>query len=119
MVAHRYRLPLAVGVTAIAAGGATLLLRPRARALTPAAASAGDYFTPQQLDRAHAYRAPQRLILLASLALEGGVLVLLVAKRARALARLERRPLPGAAVAGAALSVGFTLIALPLSALAE
>jgi STE24 endopeptidase len=95
------------------------LLRPRTGAVTPASASAGDYFTPQQLDRAHDYRAPQRLIVLASLALEGGVLVLLVAKPPAALARTGRRPLAGAAAAGAALSIGFTLISLPLSALSE
>jgi STE24 endopeptidase len=119
MVAHRYRLPLALVSAAIAAGAATLLLRPRTGAVTPAPASAGDYFTPQQLERAHDYRAPQRLILLASLALEGGVLVLLVAKPPPALARLGRRQLAGAAAAGAALSVGATVIGLPLAAVSE
>src|SRR4051794_4640953 len=119
MVAHRYRLPLALVVAAIAAGGATLLLRPRTGVVTPAPASAGDYFTSQQLDRAHDFRAPQRLVLLASLALEGAVLVLLVARPPRALTRLGRRPIVGAAAAGAALSIGLTVIALPLSALSE
>jgi Zn-dependent protease with chaperone function len=119
MVAHRHRLPLAVVVTAITAGGATLLLRPRARAITPAAASAGDYFTAEQLERAHAFRAPQRRILLASLAIEAAALVLLVAKPPPVLARLGRCPLPGAAAAGAGLSVATTVIALPLRAVSE
>src|SRR3954469_3332764 len=119
MVAHRYRLPLAVGVTAIAAGGATLLLRPRARALMPAAASAGDYFTPQQLERAHAFRAPQRRIGFVSLALEGAALVLLVSKAPPVLERLPRGPVLGAAAAGAGLTVGTTVIALPLGAVSE
>src|SRR4051794_5696141 len=119
MLAHRYRLPLALVSAALAAGAATLLLRPRTGVVRPAPASAGDYFTPQQLDRAHDYRAPQRLILLASLALEGGVLVLLVTKPPRALARLGRRPLAGAAAGGAALSIGLTALGLPLSALSE
>src|SRR4051794_40591395 len=119
MVAHRYRLPLAVGVTAIAAGGATLLLRPRARAITPAAARAGDYFTPQHLERAHAFRAPQRRIGLASLALEGAALVMLVSKAPPVLERLAPRPLLGAAAAGAGLSIGTTAIALPLGAVSE
>src|SRR3954469_8426318 len=119
MLAHRYRLPLALVVAAIAAGGATLLLRPRSGVVRPAPASAGDYFTPQQLDRAHDYRAPQRTIVLASLLLEGAVLVLLVAPPPAVLERLGRRPLRGAAVAGAALSIGLTVVALPLSAVSE
>jgi STE24 endopeptidase len=119
MLAHRYRLPLALVVAAIAAGGATLLLRPRTGVVKPAPASAGDYFTPDQLDRAHDFRAPQRTILLASLALEGAVLVLLVARPPAALVRLGRRPLAGAAAAGAALSIGLTVVGLPLSAVSE
>src|SRR4051794_39025065 len=119
MLAHRYRLPLALVVAAIAAGGATLLLRPRTGVITPAPASARDYFTSQQLERAHDFRAPQRAILLASLALEGAVLVLLVARPPRAFERLGRRPLVGAAVVGAALSVGLTAVGLPLSAISE
>jgi STE24 endopeptidase len=119
MLAHRYRLPLALVVAAIAASGATLLLRPRTGVVKPAQASAGDYFTPQQLDRARDFRAPQRTILLASLALEGAVLVFLVARPPHALVRLSRRPLAGAAAAGAALSIGLTAIGLPLAAVSE
>src|SRR3954453_17925252 len=119
MVAHRSRLPLALVVAAIAAGGATLLLRPRAGAVTPAPPSAGDYFTPHQLDRARDYRRPQRAIMVASLAIEGAALVLLVARPPRALVRLGARPLAGAAAAGAALSIGFTVLGLPLAALSE
>lgn len=119
MLAHRYRLPLALVVAAIAAGAATVLLRPRTGVITPAAASAGDYFTPEQLERARDFRAPQRTILLASLALEGAVLILLVARPPRSLVRLGRRPLAGAAAAGAALSIGLTAVGLPLSAVSE
>src|SRR3954452_368465 len=119
MLAHRYRLPLALVVAAIAAGGATLLLRPRTGVVKPAPASASDYFTPQQLERARDYRAPQRSIFIASLALEGVVLVWLVARPPKALVGLGRGPLAGAAVAGAALSLGFAVVGLPLSALSE
>src|SRR4051812_27372613 len=119
MLGHRYRLPLALVVTAIAAGGATLLLRPRSGVVSPASASAGDYFTAQQLERAHEFRAPQRKILLASLALEASVLILLVAKPPRGFTGVERRPLAGAAAAGAALTVGVRGITLPLSAISE
>src|SRR3954462_5709025 len=119
MLAHRYRLPRALVVAAIAAGGATLLLRPRTGVVKPAPASASDYFTPQELDRAHDYRAPQRTILLVSLALAGAALVYLVARPPAALERLGRRPIRGAAVAGATLSIGLTVLALPLSAVSE
>jgi len=96
-----------------------LLLRPRSGVVSPASVSAGDYFTPQELERAHEFRAPQRTILLASLALQGSLLVLLVAKPPGGLARLGRRPLLGAAAAGAALTVGVTVLTLPLSAISE
>src|SRR4051794_12409883 len=119
MLGHRYRLPLALGVAAIAAAGATLLLRPRAGVTRPAPASASDYFTPPQLDRAHDYRAPQRTILLVSLALEGVALVYLIARPPGALERLGRRPIRGAAVTGVALSVGLTAVTLPLSVISE
>src|SRR4051794_7231007 len=116
MVAHRYRLPLALLVAALAAGTATVLLRPRAGIVTPAPASAGDYFTSAQLERARDYRAPQRTILLVSLAIEGAVLVYLVARPPTALRRLNGRPLLGAAAAGAAISLTLTVAGLPLSA---
>lgn len=119
MLVHRYRLPVAVIGAAIAAGGATLLLRPRTVVTNPAAASAGDYFTPQQLERAHDFRAPQRTVLLTSVALDTAALVLLVAKPPHVLTRLARRPVAGAAAAGAGLSIGMTVIGLPLSMLSE
>src|SRR3954454_15953840 len=109
MRAHRYRVPLAILVTALAAAGATLLLRPRGLTLQPAAASASDYFTPGQLQKAHDFRAPQRAIGLASLGLSGALLILLVVHPPRAVRRrLERagaRPLWGAAGAGAVYAI--------------
>ena len=83
MRAHRYRLPLAILVTTLAAAGATLLLRPRSGLTEPAPASATDYFTPAQLQKAHDYRATQRALALASLALSGGVLVLIAVRPPR------------------------------------
>src|SRR3954447_1214129 len=119
MVAHRYRLPLALTAAAVAAAAATLLLRPRAGIVQPAAASAGDYFTPAQLQKAREFRAPQRAIFLGSLAIEGALLVFLVARPPVALERLGRHPLAGAAAAGAVLSAGFTVVGLPLAAVSE
>ena len=119
MLAHRNRLPLAFIGAALAAGGATLILRPRSGIVTPASASAGDYFTPEQLQRARDFRGRQRTILLASLLVEGAALALLVARPPALLARLDSRPLLGAAAAGAGLSAGMTAVALPLSVVSE
>src|SRR3954451_4987416 len=119
MLAHRYRLPSALLWAAIAAGTATFLLRPRTGTVKPSLARARDYFTPDELDRARKFRAPQRAILLASMALEGTALVLLVAHPPVVLARLGRRPVAGAAAGGAALVIGMTAIGLPLSMLSE
>src|SRR3954453_10154248 len=119
MLAHRYRLPSALLWAAIAAGTATFLLRPRTGTVKPSLARARDYFTPEELDRARKFRAPQRAILLASMAFEGTVLVLLVARPPVVLARLGRRPVAGAAAGAAALVTGMTAIGLPLSMLSE
>jgi STE24 endopeptidase len=123
MCAHKYRLPLAILIAAVAAGGATLLLRPRSGLIEPAAASATDYFTKDQLQTAHDYRSGQRALALASMGLSGAVLVLLVVRPPRrvrrALERAGSRPLAGAAAAGAAYALVITVLALPLSAAAE
>jgi STE24 endopeptidase len=119
MLGHRSRLPRALVAAAIAASGATLLLRPRTRVVPPAPASAGDYFTSAERQRAHNWSAPQRLIGLGSMALDGAVLVALAIRPPAGFGRLERRPLLGAAGAGAALSVGLTVVGLPLSVVSE
>ena len=123
MLAHRYRLPLSVIVAGLAAGGATVLLRPRNGLIEPAAASATDYFTAEQLQRARAFRVPQRALGFASLGLSGGLLVWLVARPPRGVARtLERAgaaPVAGGAAAAAAYAVGAELAGLPLAAVAH
>jgi STE24 endopeptidase len=123
MRAHGYRLPLAILVAAVAAAGASLLLRPRNGLIDPAAASARDYFTPAQLEKARDFRGTQRTIGLASLGLSGAVLVLLVAKPPRrlrrALARAGARPLAGAAAVGAGLTLLLTTVELPLAAVSH
>lgn len=110
-------------VAAVAAGGATLLLRPRTGLIDPAAASARDYFTPGQLEKARDFRGTQRALGLGSLALSTGVLVLLVVRPPRSVRRaLERagaRPLAGAAAVGAGLTLALAVTGLPLAAVAH
>jgi len=79
MEARRSRLPAAILVAVVAAGAATLLLRPRHGLIEPASVKVEDYFSPAEVQRAEDFRDPQRLIGLAQLALTGGTLILLAA----------------------------------------
>jgi STE24 endopeptidase len=78
-----------------------------------------DYFSPAELARAEDYRSGQRWLLVASLVVEGTVLVAVALGRPapvrRALDRLGRRPVLGAAAAGAGVSLLTTLATLPVS----
>ena len=102
MEARRSRLPAAVLVAVVAAGAATLLLRPRDGLIEPASVNVEEYFSPAQVERAEDFRGPQRLIGLAGLALTGGTLALLALRPPRSLIDpLARRPLLGGAAVGA------------------
>jgi STE24 endopeptidase len=114
------RLPLAIAVTVVAAAGATFLLRPRSGMIDPAAVDARSYFTAFQLDRAEDFRGVQRLIAAGGLVLGTGTLALLAWRPPRRVFEsLGRRPVLGAAVAGAGISVLLVVVDLPLSAWAH
>src|SRR5918911_247613 len=104
------RLPVALGVTVVAAGAATLVLRPRGGLIQPAPARATAYFSPAQLDRIHAYVGPQRALALGGLAVSGAALALMAFRpprpARRALERLAaRRPWAATAATGATIVV--------------
>ncbi len=119
--------PVRIAIVAIAAVAvaevAVWLLRPREDLPEPAPVSATEVVEPAQLDRAREYRDGQRLLLLAGIAVEAGVLVLLVSGRPRWAARrlegLSSRPVVGGAIAGAAISLTLTVADLPLGAIAH
>jgi STE24 endopeptidase len=123
MEAHRVGLPLAVGIAVFAAGAATFALRPRHGLIHPAPVAAEAYFSPSELDRAHDYRVPQRLLGLGGLAIEAATLTWLVVRPPRrvrrALERGRRRPILAAAGAGAAFAVLMVVVQLPVSIPAE
>jgi STE24 endopeptidase len=120
MEARRSRLPLAFLVAIVAAGAATLLLRPRSGLVEPVPVEAQAYFSPAELERAEDFRGTQRLIALGGLAVTGGTLVLLAVRPPRRLlGRLGRRPILGAAAAGAGISLVLVATGLPLSAVAH
>jgi STE24 endopeptidase len=113
----RSRLPLAIVVAVAAAGSATFLLWPRNGVIEPAAVDAKSYFTAFQLDRAEDFRSVQRLISVGGLVLGTGTLALLAWRPPeRLIDRITRRPILGAAVAGAGISLLLVLVDLPLTA---
>jgi len=116
-----------IGAAAVAmvlvAEAAMWLLRPRGEEIESRPVSASAYFEPGQLERAEDYRDGQRLLLIAQIAVSVALLVALALGRPRLARRgleaLARRPVLGAAAAGAALSLTVTVAELPLSAIAH
>lgn len=112
----RLRLPIALVAAVVVAEAAVLLLRPRDGVIDPAPVSARSYFSEAQLDRARDYRRPQLALYGATLLIQGGVLLALVARPPRRLRGPWRRPVLAGVAAGAALSVALTAATLPVSA---
>ncbi|MDQ3647692.1 MAG: M48 family metallopeptidase [Actinomycetota bacterium] len=119
---HRSRLSLALVATAVAAGVATFLLRPRGL-IDAAAVDPTAYFSRAELQRAGEFRDPQRLIWLATVGLSGATLGVLAlrppAPLRRLLDRAEARPLVGALVVAAGISLLLIVVRLPLAAVAH
>ena len=123
MRGHRFGLPFAIVVTVVAAGAATVCLRPRSGLVTPVAVDPKAYFSAAEIERARDFRRPQRALGLANLALSAGLLGLLAlrppAPVERGLSRAARRPLLGGAAAGAGLVVAVAVVTLPIDAVAH
>ena len=82
-----------------------------------------DYFSPDQLQRAHDYRDGQRWLMVAGLGIEVAVLVALAlgrpARVRRGLERLATRPVAGAAIAGAGVALLTNVATLPTRLIAH
>src|SRR5512134_537040 len=112
---------LRVGGAAVAmlvvAEAAVWLLAPRDEIPEPVAVSAGDYLDPAQIERAEAYRSGQRWLFFAGVGIEAAVLTSVALGYPRPVRRrLEppaRRPLLGAAAAGAGISLLTTIVTVP------
>ena len=116
MVAHkrsRGRAGVALALALGSAQAAAKALRPRDGIIPAAPVRADEHFTADELRRARDFRRPQRVLGLASGAVELALMTALAARPPRALERA--RP----AVAGAALSVVSTLAPLPGRAVAR
>ncbi len=103
-------------VAVVVAEAAVVLLRPRDGVIDPVPVRAESYFSAQQIERARDFRRPQLALHGGVVAVELGLLALLVARPPGRLRGPFRRPLLAAAVAGAALSVAVDAAALPLKA---
>lgn len=102
----------------VVAEAAVLLLRPRDGVIDPAEVSVGSYFSPEELERAIAFRGPQLALYGARVAIELGVLILVVRRPPRWLLD-ARRPVLAGAAAGAALSVLTSAAVLPVAAISR
>jgi STE24 endopeptidase len=103
----------------LAAGAATLVLRPHGGLIDPAEVDPTAYFSAAELERAADFRDLQRIIGLAETALAGATVALITLRPPRsvrrALERAERRPLLGAAAVAVGIGVLVTAVELPLS----
>ena len=95
--------------TAVAAGAATLVLRPRSGLIEPAAIELTAYFSPAELERSADFRDVQRVLSLAGVALSG-----VDARGARPAPAAD----PQRGVAAAGVSVALVVVGLPLGDLA-
>ena len=112
-------MPVAIVVAVVVAEAAVALMWPRHGVIEPAPVRAASYFSGTELERARDFRRPQVFLGLAAMAVELGLLALLVARPPRRLRGPFRRPILAAAVAGAALSVLVNAVPLPLQVVAR
>ena len=112
-------MPVAIVVAVVIAEAAVALMWPRHGVIEPAPVRAASYFSGTDLERARDFRRPQILLGLAAMAVELGLLALLVARPPRRLRGPFRRPILAAAVAGAALSVLVNAAPLPVHVVAR
>lgn len=105
---------MAIIAAVIVAEVAVVLLRPRSGVIEPTRVSTQSYFSASELERARDYRQPQVAIYGGVLAVQIGLLVLLVVRPPRRLQGPFQRPLLAGAAAGAALSIAVTVAILPL-----
>jgi STE24 endopeptidase len=114
-VLSRLRLPVAVVAALVVAEAAVLLMRPRDR-LEPVAVAPQTYFSAAQIDRAEDFRSGQLWLYGARLAIELGLLVMIVRRPPR---WLEQRPLAAGAATAAGIAVALTIATLPVRAISR
>ena len=120
MEARRSRLPLAILVAVVAAGTATVILRPRTASSSPPRWTWKRTSAPRKSTGLRTSATTQRLLGLGGMALTGGhAHPDRVRPPRRVFDRLARRPLLGGAAAGAGISLALAVVSLPLDAVAH
>jgi STE24 endopeptidase len=114
----RLRLPIAIVAALVVAEAAVLLMRPRGL-VVPLDVAPRAYFSGAQIEKAEHFRNGQLWLLGARMAIELGVLVLVVARPPRVLLLPRRRKVLAGAAAAAALSVAISAATLPVRAIAR
>jgi STE24 endopeptidase len=120
MTARRWKLPAAVVAAVLIAEGAVWLLRPADR-IEPRPVSATQVLRPAELDRAHDFRGPQRVLGLAALGAQAALLAALVIRPPRRAIRALERPARArvglaTALVGGGLALAVIAAALPFDA---
>src|SRR5918998_2423164 len=82
-----WRLGAAAVAAVVVAEAAAWALRPRDDVIDPLPIAEDEYFDPAQVERAEDYRSGQRLLFIATLGIETGLLVALALGRPRAVRR--------------------------------
>jgi STE24 endopeptidase len=118
-VRNRLRLPLVLVAAVVVAEAAVVLMRPRDRAPEPLPVEARAYFTPGQIARAEEFRGGQLWLYGTRVAVELGILVLVVRRPPRALTTAFRRPVLAGAATAAGVSLLLGLTTLPVRALSR
>ncbi len=111
-------LPELVLALALAEAGRRLL-SPRSRPIAPAQVDLRSYFSETEIQRGRSYARPQRALGLARTAVELGALSAVARRPPWPLTRDWRLPAAGGAAAGAVLSVGLSVPALPLQVISR
>jgi len=114
----RLRLPIAIVAALVVAEAAAALMRPRGL-IVPLDVAPRAYFSAAQIEKAEHFRSGQLWLLGARMAIELGVLVLVVARPPRVLLLPRRRKVLAGAAAAAALSVAISAATLPVRAIAR
>jgi STE24 endopeptidase len=101
----------------LVAEGAVWLLGPREEIPDPIPVDATQYLPAGEIERAEGYRSGQRWLMIGGIGVEGAVLAAIALGRPRRvrdlLDGLGRRPIAGAAAAGALIAITTTLVTLP------
>jgi STE24 endopeptidase len=114
---HRVLPPLVLAVAVAEAG--RRLLSPRSRPIAPARIDLRTYFSEAEIERGRSYARPQRALALGRSAVELGALTAVALRPPGPLSGGGRWPVAGGAAAGALLSAGLSVPALPLQAISR